>query len=281
LRFFTDSVSRSSLILDFDFKIGQSFTMLSKLKELIEYNDEKSNEQVIELLKDADIYTLLYPHGENLLHWAAAFNNATIAEYLLKEKEFHPNIDNFRGTTPLYYGCMKNAEAAVEVLLKYHAQPRIRSGFSGIFPIDIVTSDSLRAKLQVEAPANHYKAYKYRSYMYWRMNLSYFVGDGKSIAQGVTINPEAERIVKESGIAALGAECTRLLLDYVNNSNEAGKDFAEVCLVCGKNENLQRCLKCDAVWFCNEDCRRASHLLHKFDCPVLTVASVFTCSSSN
>ncbi len=82
MTFFIDPVSHSTFILDFDFKIRQSFIMLSKLKELIESNNERSNEEVIGLSKDV----------ENLLHWATAFNNVTISEYLLKERNFHPNI---------------------------------------------------------------------------------------------------------------------------------------------------------------------------------------------
>ena len=167
--------------------------MLSILKELIESNNEKSSEEVIEWLKDADIYRLLDRDGENLLHWAVAFNNVSIAEYLLKERNFHPNIRNFRGTTPLY-GCLTNAEAVVEVLLKYHAQPRMRSGFSGLFSIEITTSDSLRAKLQVEPLANHYKAYKYRLYMYWLMNLDHFIADGQSIVTELMINSKLNEL---------------------------------------------------------------------------------------
>lgn len=250
--------------------------MLSELQELIETNNEQSNEKVKELIKDADIYTLLYPHGENLLHWAAAFDNATIAEYLLKEKHFHPNVDNYRSTCPLFYGCMKNAEAAVQVLLKYHAQPRIRSGFSGEFPIDRTSSNLLREKLKVNAPANYYKAYKYRSYMYWRMNLNYFVSNKNSIVQGVEIEPKAEQIVKELGVAALGDECTRLLLYYVNCSNEPDADLGQTCLICGKNEDVERCSECNAVWFCKKECDQLGHRLHDFDCPDMTIGRVFT-----
>lgn len=260
-------------------------TLLNELKKLIELKDEKSSDKVIELLEDQhDLYSLLYPHGENLLHWTLAYNNVKITEYLLKDREFHPNTENYRGTTPLYYGCMNESEQAVSLLLQYHGQPRIRSGFSGKFPIDILPklNVTLREKLKTQAPQNHYKSYRYRLYMYWRMNLNHFIAKNNSIAQDTTIEPQAEDLFKTKGINKLAEKCNNLLSFYTNTKNE--KDIYKEktsCLYCNKtkeenNNKLYRCSKCHSVFYCDRKCQASAHLLHKFDCPELTVDKIFT-----
>ena len=164
------------------------------LKSLIQENTDKSNDKVIQLLEDCNkkdklcLYRILYPDGENLLHWACAFNNAKICKYLVDG--LHVNLENYRGTTPLYYACMNNAKDSITYMIaKARANPYMRSGFSGSLPLDI-----LKDKDMIELMANYSLLYfyiriptsdnklefesddlvlnyKYRKYMFWVMTV--------------------------------------------------------------------------------------------------------------
>ena len=161
--------------------------LLIKLKTLVEINDEFSNQQVISLVDGISISTLLYPYGENLLHWAAAFNNPTICEYLLTKKHVHVNQQNQRGATPLYYACTEGSVSSAMTLLQHSASPVIRSGFSGQMPSEVTDDAGLidqmasfrrntfhfvmhkdkRGHLGLLPGFSLYDAYQYRRYMTW------------------------------------------------------------------------------------------------------------------
>src|SRR5579862_635608 len=274
-----------------------------ELKSLIEENTPESNQRIIEFLIDKNLYTLLSPNGENLLHWASAFNNVTICEYLLN-KNIHINTNNFRGATPLYYAAMKNSIDAVKILSKYNANPRIRSGFSNLFPIEITTNQEIKILLQTlddkiipfagypdETNRNSeiYKknkfsmfvAYKHRFYMFWLMNLNHFINPYNHNNLGATISEEAETIFLNKGIESLAKQCQ---IYYENFLKLLEKEFfptfelekkynlkdqkvnIERCLYCDMIKNLKRCGKCKSVCFCGKECQKKAHMLHKYDC---------------
>lgn len=154
---------------------------MDTLKDLIE---KKQNEQVISLIKDKNIYEdeFIDLNGENLLHWAAAFNNVEICQFILENEMIHVNLSNYRGTTPLYYGAMRNSIGAIKILLNFNANPRIRSDFSGKFPFEITDNDEVKKlliqanelipltdynlTLKLKKTSNHYSSYKYRPEKY-------------------------------------------------------------------------------------------------------------------
>ncbi len=260
------------------------------LKTLIEKNDEKSNASVIELIKDLNVYDLLYQHGESLLHWCASSNNLIIAEYLLKEKKLHVNIENYRGTVALYYGALKNNIEVIQLLLKYNANPAIRSGFSNNFPYDVTTDKKIKKLLRIDPsimPAkalftrglpeavdmkiktvgSKYVYYKYRQYMHLLSNLNYFHNKHRYTISGTVIIPEAKVLANDS-INVLANKCQEIYDAYLN-SVELWKNnelIHKQCLNCNNKEKLKKCSKCKSVYFCNQECQLISHKYHRYDC---------------
>ncbi|QKF94482.1 ankyrin repeat protein [Fadolivirus algeromassiliense] len=258
----------------------ESEEFLTELRTLIEMNDGESNNKIISLIEDKNIYDILYVHGENLLHWAAAFNNAVICEYLLKDKKLHVNLENFRGATPLYYAAMKNSLEAVEVLMRYNANPRIRSGFSGLFPMDVTQNDQIKeileevdntsipltgygGVLKCKNNFSKYVAYRYRLYMWWLSNLNYYNNKYKHTISGTELIPEAKTIYDKDGITGLAEKCQRLYDDYIDSLEY--KEF-KCCLYCSNNIDLKRCSKCKSVYYCNQTCQSHAYKIHKIDC---------------
>ncbi len=242
---------------------------------------EGKNAEIKEKLKDMNIYTLLDIHGENLLHWAGVYNNAEICEYLIEEKKLHVNLQNFRSTTPLYYAASKNSKEAIKVMLKYNANPRIRSGFSGKFPSEITTDSEIRILLyeaenkipidyennvlKVKEGRSLYQSYKYRLYMLNLMNLNYLNNNlPQEVKQRFYGNFEVLENLKilytEKGIQGVADHVQWLYDDYLNF-----KDEEKVCLYCNAIAD-KRCSKCKKVYFCNTECQKKCYLLHKFDC---------------
>ena len=69
-------------------------------------------DELKEQTKEFDnLSTILAPHGENLLHWAAAKNNVDAIEYLISKK-CYVNMVNYYGASPLYYAASKNSKEA-------------------------------------------------------------------------------------------------------------------------------------------------------------------------
>ncbi len=238
--------------------------MDSKLdfKALIEAG---SNAEVIEAIKDADVYKILFPHGENLLHWACAYNNVEIAEYLLGTKKLHVNMANFRFAVPLYYAAMKGSTEVIELMInKYHANPRERSGFSGMFPVDIAESEELKKLLAIPDFKDYHRRYRYRVYKHWLSNLNDFIVPYPHDF-GTTFIPEAKEIFKEQGAKVLGEKCQELWEEYL-----AAKELKGQCLHCQKvTEN--ECRKCKKAWYCSSECQKATAMYHNFDCPEITL----------
>jgi hypothetical protein len=243
--------------------------LLIELKQLIEKNDEKSNSKIIELIREKNVYELIYVNGENLLHWASVSNNCEIAEYLLTVKKIHVNLENYRFTTPLYYATMKGNLEVIKVLMGHNANTAIRSGFSGMFPEDIVETKELLdlVKIDHEIKENKFLHYGYRLYMFWLSNLNYFHNRNKNMVSGVVIIPEAKQLY-EQGIEKLANECQKIYEHYLQYVVLFKNNLlnSKVCLSCLKENNIKKCSRCKSVYFCNVECQKNAHILHKFDC---------------
>jgi ankyrin repeat protein len=121
---------------------------IQDFRKLVENNNDGFNNELKEYLNSVDIYTIIFPHGENLLHFAAGSGNVEMCKYLIYEKNVHPNIYNARGATPLLYACLKNQEEVVKILLSENVDTRIRSGYSGLFPYQSTSNENIRKLLE-------------------------------------------------------------------------------------------------------------------------------------
>jgi hypothetical protein len=242
-------------------------------KDLIFANKEDANQTVMEYCTVRGVYGIKYPHGETILHWAAAANNITICKFAI-EKGIEVNLSNSRGTTALYYACMNKCNEAIEYLLSVGGDPLIRSGFSGILPLNMVTNENIRQLIQKKIDSmvydviddmivprkdvNKTKIYLYRLYRLYVINLEEYFHYGEVRQEQKEIYlKEAHAIYAIGGISALSDKCnaTRLMDQQYQNK----------CLYCMKDAT-KICGKCHAVKFCNVACQRSANFLHKFDC---------------
>ncbi len=253
---------------------------LNKLKKYIK---EKDFENVKNILHDIDLYALRYRDGETVLHWAAAFDNIKLCKYLLNERKFHINVSNFRGATALYYAACSDSENAAKVLLKYNADPCIRSGFSGMLPIQIAKSDNLKELLRIamdKVPLeyeNAYKgpfmkldstyidAYRYRKYRWWLSAFDCYTNlYASKFGMTDSHNIDARELFKTQGWIAVIDKCSALYEEFL--CGQAITERFNCCLACGKTEHLKQCSKCKDAKFCNEKCQKVAFIIHKWDC---------------
>lgn len=252
---------------------------MEELKILIK---NKQNKEFKIQLKDRSAYDLMDTHGENFLHWCCTFNNAELCEYLIIEKKLHVNLENYRHATPLYYAAMNNNLEVIKIMLKYHANPRIRSVFSGKFPSEIATDIEIKKLLQeaenlipfcnyenyepiLRENVSLYKGYKYRLYMAYLSNLNYFnstLSEEVKNRNGIQIFPEIKSIFQQSGIIAAANYVQQVYEDYLQIDYY---NIEKLCLNCNA-KTIKRCSKCKKVYFCNLECQKKCYLLHNFDC---------------
>jgi hypothetical protein len=253
----------------------------TKLRNLIEQNTDESNREVINILKqfDGKLYDILYPNGESLLHWACAFNNPTMCEYLINGG-LHVNLENYRGTAPLYYACMNNAGNSIKVMIKHRANPFQRSGFSGDFPVEILTDDLCELledysnrmfpflklddnhKLSIMSD-NKVLTYKYRKYMMVLSTLFYLYNPIKHTLLDWHVDLESKKVYEKDGIVGLVGVCNKLYQEYFE---ELDRQSEQCCLACNKPNVSKKCSKCKMAYYCNLECQKVAHKLHKFDC---------------
>lgn len=253
------------------------------LRNQIEQNLPEVNNVLKECLNDIDVFTIIFPHGENLLHFASGSGNLEMCDYLIKVKGIHPNIYNCRGSTPLIYASLKNHLDVVKFLLENGADPRIRSGFSGLFPYQSTSSEEIKKillksdiivpidyenNLCVKIGYNLSQSYKYRLHKYW---LSFVSNQIFLIAEKPQIDrlPETEEIKKEisQGFENLLAKYKELYDDYLQSLKSTY--FQDKCLNCLKTRNqcsLFKCSRCKNILVCGKSCQKIVNILHKYDC---------------
>lgn len=245
-------------------------------KDLIFINKEDANKTVMEYCTARGVYDIKYPHGETILHWAAAANNIAMCKFAVESK-IEVNLSNKRGTTALYYACMNKCNEAIEYLLSVGGDPLLRSGFSGVLPLNMVKDERIREIMQkkiddmvftvvndVIVPkekTSRVKLYLYRLYRLYIINLEeyYHYGQIRDEQKEIYLR-EAEKIYQILGIKALGKKCNDVRIMAENY-----KQYRNKCLHCRFDAD-KVCGKCHAVKFCDVECQRAANLLHKFDC---------------
>ncbi len=253
--------------------------MLDELYNLVKDCTEGSNQKIFELIKDADLYGLVWPNGETLLHWASAFNNTDIIEHILENDLIHVNISNYRGTTSLIYACSKDNTDAIVKLLSYNANPYIKSGFTGLRPSETCELEENKIlleeyvnkyvpleNLRVKEGFNLYQSYSYREYMWYLSNLDYYTSKFKHIIHGFTPNTNAKYFYDTGGPIMLSNRLDSLLESYYDLINNPESIIEKSCLACGETNDTKRCSKCKQVYFCNKICQKFAHPIHKYDC---------------
>lgn len=251
-------------------------------RTLVEEHTLESNLKLKEYLNSVDVYTIISPHGENLLHFACGAGNVEMCRYLIEEKKVHPNIYNSRGTTPLIYACIKNQYAAVQLLISHNADPRIRSGFSGLFPyqstsnkeiIDILMTHELKVPIDFENGLclkdgyTLYQSYYYRKHKFW---LTFVVNEmlrlaGKAQVDRLKETPDVSAVIAQ-GFCKLVEKYNEIYNDYLNSLTNTNANYCLNCFKKGDSVQLFRCSKCKKILVCGKDCQKHIQLFHHFDC---------------
>jgi ankyrin repeat protein len=255
-----------------------------QLKDLIEQNNETSNNLLKDYLNGRNLLNIIYPHGENLLHYAAGSNNIEMCDYLIKNG-IHPNIYNSRGSSPLIYASLKNHINIVKLLISHNVDPRCRSGFSGLFPYKCTNSEDIKKILldhdsivpldyeneyKLKNGYNLYQSFKYRNCKYW---LTFVVNEmiksaNKSQIDSLSIPYKTDEIINtiKLGWEKLLEKYNHLYNDFLQSLNNNDNNF---CLSCNKTDKeikLLRCSKCKKIYLCNKTCQKNISHLHKYDC---------------
>lgn len=262
------------------------------LKMYIKENTTHSNIQVINLLKNLNVYDVIYTWGENLLHWTCAFNNVKICEFLITEKKLHINLENFRGVSPLHYACLTNNKEVIKVMLNYYADPLNRSGSSGLFPRDETNDISIKKLLKnhenefmpldfsksnptIKSSFHVTSAYYYRLYRYWLSHLNLYLNKNKFsyddhyavTLSGLIENEEIKKIYNEQGISYLAEKCQDLYNKFISSVKLAkNTKNIKICLFCDKLDELKMCKGCNRAYFCSRECQKGAFEFHKLDC---------------
>lgn len=255
-----------------------------ELRKQVEENNVETNAKLKEYLETIDIFSVIYPHGENLLHFACGAGNVEICEYLIKNKKIHPNIYNSRGVVPMIYASLRDQYEVIKFLIDMNADPMIRSGFSGLFPHQSTKSKKIQNLLlehkNTIVPIDYenglklivgftqYNSYKYRMHKYFLSFVSNEIlkNAGLSPIEGMRESNEIKELILQ-GFDKLLERYDEIYEDYIQSLSTTDND--KTCLVCKKTNfetKLLRCSKCKKVYFCDKTCQRRGHLLHNFDC---------------
>jgi hypothetical protein len=256
---------------------------IQDFRQLVENNNDSSNFKLKEYLDKIDAYTIIFPHGENLLHFAAGSGNIEMCNYLIHDKCINPNIYNARGATPLLYACLKNQEETVKLLILNNADPRIRSGFSGLFPCQSTSSEKIKKLLEeydkivpidfdnghvIKNNCNLYQSYKFRLHKYW---LTFVVNELLRVSglQQIDVLDEIPEVteVLNGGFYSVLNKYNTIRTDYINSMKNLDIDN-KCCLTCANTDTqkLLRCSKCKNVYFCDKICQASGNMFHNFDC---------------
>lgn len=242
-----------------------SLSSLEGLKDLVAKNDAEATARVLGILRETKetkgtqanakipTYDLVYPHGEHLLHWACAYDNEAVVEYLLTERGVHVHLETAKGASPLQYATLHKAKNAIRVLNRHNATiPKI----PGNVPL---------------------VGYRYRLYRQWltslntvynQRNASQYRVAGSAGPESDSVPPEAGTLLREGGIEALARRCHVLYTDYLKVSQlcREGALPEKACVVCGKETGVDHCFNCKRAWFCSNACELRAHPLHRYDC---------------
>ena len=239
--------------------------------------ENKDNDNVKEWLSTSDIYKTYYIHGENLLHWCCAYDNLEICKCLVEEYNYPLDMSNSRGTTALYYGATNNSIETVNYLLKKYADVRHRSGFSGLFPKDITSNDELKKEIMLNEQyipldydnnkKKHSKTmtqcYHYRLKRFHDSCLSMAYCKYNNVITSLTPDDKySKKIMNTKTFDEIREMYEKTFNTYANTCISHEKQ----CANCGNTENLLKCSICRNIYFCDRNCQKQCHFLHRFDC---------------
>ena len=265
--------------------------MSDSLHDQIKLNSDEENLKIIEMIKDKNLYQpeFIWPHGETMIHWCAAHNNYKLLEYILSNNLLHVNLMNYRSTPAIYYAAINNNKEAIGILIKYHANTSMRSGFSGQLPISqlkdleckkliiehekkflpIVYYD-MNSIMNPKEPTKkinftHYQTILFRIYMYFNSCLFSNLNPYKHTFEAPEFTKQLKELYQKEGLIGISKLCEQKLKTYV----ESLSSNVEICAAGHKKDNLLTCSKCKQAKFCNRDCQKVVFKFHKFDCKKL------------
>jgi hypothetical protein len=246
-------------------------------------------------------YSQAWPHGESLLHWLAAYrgpSNLALMRYILEGELVHVNQSNYRGATPLYYAAISSNPEAITLLLSHSANPRIRSAFSGDFPLDAILKREYRdadlkarmdrarqgreeeakeclleyegdtvpldRSLAVKDGFTLYQSYGYRVYMYALATLDVLYAGERGMKNDLVLEESLVRLYQQEGLEAATREVQALMRTHWTG-RLTEEDF-RLCLACSRKDSLKRCSRCKRAYFCSLACQRSAINVHRFDC---------------
>jgi hypothetical protein len=209
----------------------------------------------------------------------AGCDNYEMCKYLIEERGLIIDMSNSRASTPLIYATIRNSERVIRLLIEHNVDPRIRSGFSGMFPYEEAKNDIIMKMLlnhdkivPVDYENNYilkdgynlYQAYKYRFHRYLLSFVSteFLKRNGVIPMKGMEI--EDTQNITTQGFDKLLEQYKCARDDWL--SSISSQCDTNACLYCNNKENLKRCSKCKSVYFCDKKCQKNASLLHKFDC---------------
>ena len=259
--------------------------MSELLIEKIKSNSDKENKIIIELIKDKNLYSseFISSNGETLLHWCAAYNNYKLLDYILSNKLIHVNIMNYRSTSPIYYAVLENHKEAINIFIKHYANTSMRSGFSGILPINKLSDKECKkliidyekknipfsypdsSFLGVPTKKNsftHYQTILFMIYMYYNSCLFCKYNPHKHTFEEPKYNKDFLEIYEKEGINGVSKLCDEKLKLFVD-SLSSDKEY---CSGCHKKTSLKKCSRCKKAKFCSRKCQKKVFKFHKQYC---------------
>ena len=249
--------------------------------ELIDTNTDESNIEAKQWIDDhADnLYQITYVHGENLLHWCGASNNFIICKHLLAKHDFAVNITNSRAASPLYYAASKDSFKVVKLLIEYGADIRDKSGFSGKYPHEICNNEEIKEYIQSHENLipfdydngfvlkDNYtltQAYNYRLIKYYNLILNMTMHKMNNVHTLVELDDKhSKKLLNNNTFDEILELYDDAIMCFQEDCNGHEK---KKCLSCGTIGKLQKCGKCKKVYYCNQECQKKCHFLHKHDC---------------
>lgn len=201
-------------------------------------------EGCLDMITADNMFDVVGPRGESLLHYAVDAENFVVADHLLA-LGMHINLGDQRGGSALTYACYNKMMKGVEYLASKNANPCVLTGTDTPLSLMPAALTPLYERVILGSGTNLYRAYAYRLYMLTMPRLNCAFARARPLHEEVvTLNAKAN----ELWFMVL---CT---------------DSVKQCLYCRGDAELKLCGGCRRVYFCGTECQRAAHVLHKLDC---------------